>query len=63
MKQGKSQKKSNNKSNNKSLGKQEQIYYLLSQHAGNNNKLMKKRLQNNKNKISYNSIEDEQKYI
>ena len=36
------------KSNNKSLGKQEQIYYLLSQRAGNNNKLMKKRLQKNK---------------
>ena len=48
MKQGKSQKKSNNKSNNKSLGKQEQIYHLLSQRAGNNNKLMKKRLKQNK---------------
>ena len=48
MKQGKPQKKSNNKSSNKSLGKQEQIYYLLSQRAGNNNKLMKKRLKQNK---------------
>jgi hypothetical protein len=45
-KQGKTP--SNKKSNNKSLGKQEQIYYLLSQRAGNNNKLMKKRLQKNK---------------
>jgi len=36
------------KSNKKSLGKQEQIYYLLSQRAGNNNKLMKKRLKQNK---------------
>lgn len=48
MKQRKSKNKSNKKSNNKSLGKQEQIYYLLSQRAGNNNKLMKKRLQKNK---------------
>ena len=36
------------KSNKKILGKQEQIYYLLSQREGNNNKLMKKRLKQNK---------------
>lgn len=52
MKQGKSKKQgktpAKKKSNNKTLGKQEQIYYLLSQRAGNNNKLMKKRLQKNK---------------
>ena len=59
MKKRKPLNKSNNKSNKKTLGKQEQIYYLLSQRAGNNNKLMKKRLKQNKNKISYNSIEDE----
>ena len=60
MKQGKSKKQGKTpqgkplntpvkkKSNKKSLGKQEQIYYLLSQRAGNNNKLMKKRLEKNK---------------
>ena len=32
------------KSKSKSIGKQEQIYYILSKKAGNNNKLMKKRL-------------------
>jgi len=38
-------KKSKSKSKSKSnLGKQDQIYYILSQRAGNNNKLMKKRL-------------------
>jgi hypothetical protein len=45
-KQGKTT--SNKKSNNKSIGKQEQIYYLLSQRSGNNNKLMNKRLKQNK---------------
>ena len=52
MKQGKSKKQGKTpvkkKSNKKPLGKQEQIYYLLSQRAGNNNKLMKKRLDKNK---------------
>jgi hypothetical protein len=38
----KSKPKSKSKSNN--LGKQDQIYYILSKRAGNNNKLMKKRL-------------------
>tara|TARA_R110002153_G_scaffold125271_2_gene272237 strand:- start:1786 stop:2877 length:1092 start_codon:yes stop_codon:yes gene_type:complete len=37
-------KKSKPKSKSKSIGKQEQIYYILSKKAGNNNKLMKKRL-------------------
>ncbi len=36
--------KSKPKSKSKSIGKQEQIYYILSKKAGNNNKLMKKRL-------------------
>ena len=37
-------KKTKPKPKSKSIGKQEQIYYILSKKAGNNNKLMKKRL-------------------